>query len=118
MVPFEGFHKNLEKKIIKKNFFSIEKICLLAFWNIWKSILLSDFANKLGFEIELVMVGELFPNTGIVLLMVLSSKQAKLRSEAVEAGNRPLKKMKKKIILFSKILILAGIEPAIPCVGT
>ena len=67
MVPFEGFHKNLEKKIIKKNFFSIEKICLLAFWNISKPILLSDFANKLDFEIELVMVGDQFYNPAMPL---------------------------------------------------
>ena len=60
------------------------------------------------------MVGEQFPNTGILLLMVLSSKQAKLRSEVVEAGNRPLKENEKKVPTFFKILPLVGLEPAIP----
>ena len=67
MVPFEGFHKNLEKKITKKNFFFMAKICLLPFCNFWKPILLSDFANKLGFEIELVMVGVQFYNPAMPL---------------------------------------------------
>ena len=34
----------------KKIFFTSEKICLLAFWNFQKSILLGDFTNDLTFD--------------------------------------------------------------------